>query len=64
MARRSVDLPQPDGPMSETNSPGAMSRSTPSSARVGTPSAPAQVFATPRRRTTGAASTPGSPFSR
>ena len=26
MIRSSVDLPQPDGPMSETNSPGAMSR--------------------------------------
>ena len=34
MTRSSVDLPQPDGPMSETNSPGAMSRSMPLSATV------------------------------
>ena len=34
MIRSSVDLPQPDGPISETNSPWAMSRSIPSSAVV------------------------------
>ena len=38
MTRSSVDLPQPDGPMSETNSPGAMSRSIPWSATVRPPS--------------------------
>ena len=27
-ARRNVDLPQPDGPISDTNSPGRISRST------------------------------------
>ena len=32
MIRSSVDLPQPDGPISETNSPGWTSRSMPSSA--------------------------------
>src|SRR3954447_20416678 len=34
-----VDLPQPDGPMIATNSPAAMSRSTPRSARTGARSA-------------------------
>ena len=38
MIRRSVDLPQPDGPISDTNSPAAMSRSMPSSAFVTTAS--------------------------
>ena len=32
MSRSSVDLPQPDGPMSETNSPARTDRSTPSRA--------------------------------
>ena len=32
MSRSSVDLPQPDGPMSETNSPDPIVRSMPSSA--------------------------------
>ena len=32
MSRSSVDLPQPDGPMSETNSPWRIVRSMPSSA--------------------------------
>ena len=32
MIRSSVDLPQPDGPIRETNSPGSTSRSMPSSA--------------------------------
>ena len=36
MIRSSVDLPQPDGPMSETNSPRAMSRSMPDRAVVTT----------------------------
>ena len=35
MARSSVVLPQPDGPISETNSPGAMARSTSRSACTG-----------------------------
>ena len=34
MMRRSVDLPQPDGPISETNSPFSIVRSIPSSAIV------------------------------
>ena len=29
MSRSSVDLPQPDGPMSETNSPASIERSIP-----------------------------------
>src|SRR5256886_5649557 len=32
MIRRRVDFPQPDGPISETNSPGSTSRSIPCSA--------------------------------
>src|SRR5919204_3214389 len=32
--RSSVDLPQPEGPISETNSPGSISRSMPVSATV------------------------------
>ncbi len=34
----SVDLPQPDGPMTATNSPGVIVKSTPRSARTGAPS--------------------------
>ena len=34
MSRSRVDLPQPDGPISETNSPGRIARSMPSSALV------------------------------
>ena len=34
----SVDLPQPDGPMTATNSPGFISKSTPRNARTGAPS--------------------------
>src|ERR1041384_5208093 len=34
MMRSSVDLPQPDGPISDTNSPGSISRSIPCSAVV------------------------------
>jgi hypothetical protein len=32
MIRSNVDLPQPEGPIKETNSPGSTSRSIPSSA--------------------------------
>src|SRR5918994_342395 len=42
-----VDLPQPDGPISATNSPRATSRSTPRSARTGASSA-SKVRRTPR----------------
>src|SRR5436305_101559 len=35
---RSVDLPQPEGPMTATNSPGSITKSTPRRARTGTPS--------------------------
>ena len=38
MIRSRVDLPHPEGPISETNSPGAMSRSMPWSATVRAPS--------------------------
>ena len=34
----SVDLPQPDGPITATNSPGVIVKSTPRSARTGAPS--------------------------
>src|ERR1700722_7158540 len=34
MMRKAVDLPHPDGPSSERNSPGRTSRSRPASARV------------------------------
>ena len=47
MMRRSVDLPQPEGPRIATNSPGAMFRSTPSSAVTG----PGKTRWTPRRST-------------
>src|SRR5689334_2626524 len=49
ISRSAVDLPQPDGPSSETNSPGRTSRSSPSSAM--TPLA--KVLATSRSATTG-----------
>ena len=42
----SVDLPQPDGPITATNSPAAMSRSTPRRARTGASSA-SNVLRTP-----------------
>src|SRR4051794_38402876 len=35
---RSVDLPQPDGPITATNSAGVIEKSTPRSARTGAPS--------------------------
>ena len=47
MRLSSVDLPQPDGPMTATNSPAAMSRSTPRRARTGASSA-SKVLRTPR----------------
>ncbi len=52
MTRSSVDLPQPDGPMSEMNSPGRMSRSMPLSATVLAPSRVVNTLSTPRMRTT------------
>src|SRR5919109_216069 len=52
MTRSSVDFPQPDGPMSDTNSPRAMSRSMPDKAVVTTTPSRANVFSTPDRRTT------------
>src|ERR1700755_1413153 len=38
MMLSSVDLPQPDGPITATNSPGVIVKSTPRSARTGAPS--------------------------
>ena len=55
ISRRSVDLPQPDGPMSETNSPWRMVRSTASSAVTEAPVV-AKTLPTPLTWTTGAAS--------
>ena len=55
MTRSSVDLPQPDGPMSETSSPGRMSRSTASSATI-RPAWPAKTLSTPRTLTMGGGS--------
>ncbi len=52
MTRSSVDLPQPDGPMSETNSPRRMARSMPDSAVVTTTPSRANVLSTPVMRTT------------
>ena len=74
MTRSSVDLPQPDGPMSDTNSPGRMSRSIPWRATVRPPSRVVNTLSRPRIRTTGwsgvaparvvgHASTPGRPRS-
>src|SRR6478672_8653288 len=53
MIRSSVDLPQPDGPISETNSPRAMSSEIPSSAVVTGWSPRANTLSTPARWTTG-----------
>src|SRR5215813_7525344 len=47
ISRSAVDLPHPEGPSSETNSPGRTSRSSPSSAWVPL----AKVFDTPRSAT-------------
>ena len=55
MIRSSVDLPQPDGPMSETNSPAATDRSMPTSASTRPAAWPrgAKTFETPAISTTG-----------
>src|SRR4029079_12352890 len=53
MIRSSVDLPQPDGPISETNSPWAMSSEMPSSAVVAGWAPRANTWSTLERRTTG-----------
>src|SRR3982751_6561073 len=53
MTRRSVLLPQPDGPMSDTNSPRWMDRSMPWSAVVTTSSPRLKTLSTPARVTTG-----------
>ena len=53
MTRRSVDLPQPDGPMSDTNSPWAMVRSMAWRATVVSLSPRTNVLPTPCRLTTG-----------
>src|ERR1700722_17917034 len=50
MMRNAVDLPQPEGPSSERNSPGWTSRSRPASARVPF----AKFLPTPRSATSGA----------
>ncbi|BDZ64380.1 hypothetical protein GCM10025877_13180 [Agromyces mangrovi Wang et al. 2018] len=50
MRRMSVDLPQPDGPMRETNSPAATSRSMPWRACT-TPDRVSNVLSTPVTRT-------------
>ena len=47
-----VDLPQPDGPATATNSPAFTSRSTPRSTGTGRPSGPRNVLVSPRARTT------------
>src|SRR2546422_5108180 len=48
-SRSNVDFPHPDGPSSETNSPGRMARLTPSSARSG-PEEVKNVIPTPSSR--------------
>ena len=53
MSRSRVDLPQPDGPMSETNSPWRMVRSTDSSAVTAASPVP-NTLPTPVASTTGA----------
>ncbi len=50
MRRSRVDLPQPDGPMSETNSPAATVRSMSSSALT-SPVLVANLLPTPRTTT-------------
>src|SRR5688572_23899797 len=52
MTRNNVDLPQPDGPMSDTNSPRRIERSMPDSAVVTTTPSRANVLSTPAMRTT------------
>ena len=51
MSRGSVDLPHPDGPMSETNSPSCTVRSMPVSAVTVAPLAPVKIRSTPRTTT-------------
>ncbi len=57
MVRRRVDLPQPDGPINDTNSPLPISRSIPLRATV-VPDPTAKVLPTPARLTTGWRSDP------
>src|SRR6476619_1904471 len=52
MSRSSVDLPQPDGPMSETNSPCRMSRSMPRRAVSDCPSGSMNSLSSPATDTT------------
>ena len=54
MSRSRVDLPQPDGPMSETNSPAPIVRSIPSSAVTAVGPVP-NVLPAPETATTGRA---------
>src|SRR5215207_9890413 len=58
MSRSNVDLPQPDGPIRETNSPPPMERSMSSSART-PPARSPNVLPTPARRTAGVEPTAG-----
>ena len=58
MTRSSVVLPQPDGPMNETNSPAAICRSTLASASTA-PSAVAKVSDTPFASTASAGRSAG-----
>ena len=58
MMLRSVDLPQPDGPITATNSPGSTVKSTPRSARTGAPS-DSNVLRSARVATTSAATLVG-----
>ena len=51
MRRSSVDLPQPDGPMSDTNSPAWTVRSMPVRAVTLVPFAPGKIRSTPRTTT-------------
>ncbi len=51
--RSSVDLPQPEGPMSEMNSRWPTSRSMPVSATVGSLPLTGKTFSTPLSRTAG-----------
>ena len=53
MIRSSVDLPQPDGPMSDTNWPCVMERSMPLSATVAAPPRTGNALSRPEMRTAG-----------
>ena len=59
MSRSSVDLPHPDGPMSETNSPSCTVSSMPVSAVTVAPFAPVKIRSTPRTTTASVASAAG-----